>query len=106
MEELLSSHAKAIEDLKEMPHRSHLVALHAFSAISDIYSSRCKVMFDALGFEEHEVSQSTSTFFDRNYGLLQAAVQRTWEREMLHKLAPHVGDKPHNRLPRKCSRTR
>ena len=58
MEELLSSHVEAIGDLKEMRHLSRLVALHALGALSDICLSCCKVMFDALSFEEHEVGHT------------------------------------------------
>ena len=83
-----------------MQHLSRLVALHAFGALSDIRSSRRKVMFDALGFSKHEIGPSLSLFSDRDRGLLKAAVkQRTWERKMVLKTAPRGGDKPRNRLP-------
>ena len=62
MEEFPSSHAEAIEDLKDMQYLSRLVALHAFGALSDIRLSRRRVMFDALCFNEHEVGPLSSLF--------------------------------------------
>ena len=101
MEELPSSHAEAIEDLEEM----QLLAaplLWTPSVHSDIWSSCCKVMVDALIFKEHEVGPSLSPFSDCDCGLLEAAVKQcTWEREMLPRTVPCGEDKPRNCLPQK-----
>ena len=75
MEEFPSSHAEAIKDLEEMQHLSRLVALYTFGALSDIRSSRRKVMFDALSFKEHEVA-FLSLFSDRDRGVLEAALKQ------------------------------
>ena len=110
MEEFPSSHAEAIEDLKEMRHLSRLVALYfsVHSQTSVRLAARCARRSCPMLSASRSTSfgPSSSLFFDRARGLLEAAVtQRTWEREFLPKTAPRGGDKPRNRLPRMRSRT-